>query len=106
MTEKRKAGDGDGLLVCAAQCDQCLFSKNKIVSNERRVSILSTIDAADTHFECHKATIQNRHAVCRGDYNRDPLRTTGMRVARCLDAVVFVDENGFVVPDTSERRRR
>jgi hypothetical protein len=108
VSAPRKPHDGEGLLVAAKQCNECLFGKNKIVSDERRDEILVNIDRRDTHFTCHKASIQNRSAVCRGDYQRDPTRTNGMRIAYALDAVILVDENGFEVPDTrtsSERAR-
>lgn len=92
-----KANPGHGLIVCAQQCDQCLFSPGKIVSDERRREILARIAREDAHFECHKATQGGRHAACAGDFKRDPLRTSGMRIAHALNAVILVDENGEVV---------
>lgn len=96
MTEKRRPSTGEGLIVRAEPCDQCLFSKNKIVSNARRKEILAGLVRDDTHFICHKATNENRYEMCAGDFKRDPRRTTGMRIAHALDAVIFVDSDGFI----------
>lgn len=46
------------------KCDQCLFSPDKIVSNERRREILSDCKKNDTHFNCHKED----DVCCRGFY--------------------------------------
>lgn len=94
---RRRASLGEGLLVCAQQCNQCLFSKDKIVSDDRRQEILRGLERDDTHFQCHKHTMKGTVAVCAGDFKRDPLRTSGFRIARALNAVVLVDEDGFVV---------
>jgi len=85
--------------VCAQRCDQCLFSSAKIVSDERREDLLATIGANDRTFTCHKHSIAGRDVQCRGDYDRDPLRTPAMRVGRALGLVRFIDEDGREVSD-------
>lgn len=92
-----RASSGDGILVCAAQCDQCLFSRNKVVSDARRRELLQQLHRDDTNFQCHKATIAGRHAICRGDYDRGPHRTMALQIGHRLNALIFVDEDGFVV---------
>lgn len=81
--------------VMAGRCDQCLFGKDKIVSDERRRDLLRKIAREDVHFVCHKATIARggrANVCCRGDYDRDPGRTNLMRIAGRLGAVRFVTE--------------
>ena len=69
-------------------CGQCLFSKNKIVSEARKKSLLKEIQKDDTHFICHKATIEKKEIVCRGFYEQ---RTSQMiRIAQRLNMVEFV----------------
>lgn len=58
-------------------CDQCLLTKNKIVSDQRRDQILKDCVKNDTHFNCHKAQMNgedpiNDPLVCRGFYNAYP----------------------------------
>ena len=80
--------------VCAKRCDQCLFSSNKIVSDERKERIIKEIGRKDGTFTCHKHTIAGRDVQCRGDYDRDPRRTLAMRLALAFGLVRFIDENG------------
>lgn len=55
--------------VCEKKCDQCLFGKNKIVSNQRRKEILNNCVKTDSHFQCHKGTIVGEDIVCNGFYS-------------------------------------
>ena len=69
-------------------CGQCLFSKNKIVSDERKKRLLEEIQKEDTQFFCHKATMEKKEIVCRGFYEQ---RTSQMiRIAQRLNMVEFV----------------
>ena len=72
------------LKVCSQQCDQCLFSKTKIVSEARKRQILQECAAADDYFTCHKTD----DAVCAGFYKRFDSQT--IQVAQRLDVVEFV----------------
>jgi len=77
------------LKVSKKCCGQCLFSKNKIVSEERKDQLLDDIERKDSHFTCHKATIKNEDIVCRGFYEQ---KTSNMiRIAQRLGMVEFVD---------------
>ena len=46
-------------------CNECLFTQNKVVSDERKDEILSKCSHDDNHFNCHKAS----GVVCAGFYN-------------------------------------
>jgi hypothetical protein len=81
----------DGLKVCSGQCDQCLFSPNKIVSTNRKRDIINTCLAEDTYFVCHKATIAGEEVVCRGWYDTYGSCTNLIRIAQRLHAVQEVD---------------
>ena len=70
-------------------CGQCLFGKNKIVSDSRKKSLLEDLERNDSHFTCHKATIENKDHVCRGFYEQ---KTSNMiRISQRLGMVNFVD---------------
>jgi len=78
--------------VMSKQCDQCLFSKNKIVSDARMRQVLKECARTDTHFVCHKSSMVKGTACCRGFYDRDPDASNLMRIAGKLGAVEFVKE--------------
>ena len=70
-------------------CNQCLFSKNKIVSDERKEQILRDCRRNDTHFTCHKASIEEKDIVCRGFYERETSQM--IRISGRLGMLKFVD---------------
>ena len=81
------------LQVTKKCCGQCLFGKNKIVSDKRKQQLLNDIERKDTHFICHKATIKNKEVVCRGFYEN---KTSNMiRISQRLGMVEFVDESSI-----------
>ena len=78
-----------GFKVKKECCGQCLFSKDKIVSNQRRKSILNDCRKSDNHFTCHKATIENKDICCKGFY--DSQTSNMIRISQRLNMVEFVD---------------
>jgi hypothetical protein len=75
--------------VCDKPCDQCLFSKDRIVSAQRVREILNDCKREDRHFACHKATMRGQDVCCRSFYDT---RTSNMtRIARRLGTVEFID---------------
>jgi len=84
------------LKVCEQQCDQCLFSKNRVVSKERMAQIVKQCRENDNHFECHKASIAGLRVMCRGFYDTQP----PSRVQRFADYHDIPTE--FVNPSTGK----
>lgn len=79
-----------GLEVMRRPCGQCLFSRNRIVSAERKAEILADCARRDSHFECHKGTLDGRQIVCAGFAKR---HSSGMlRMCERGGLVVLVDE--------------
>ena len=78
-----------GFKVKKEGCGQCLFSENKIVSNQRRKSILNECRKNDNHFTCHKATINNEDVCCKGFY--DSQTSNMIRISQRMNMVEFVD---------------
>ena len=70
-------------------CGQCLFGKNKIVSDKRKVDILKGCVTKDNHFICHKATMNNEDICCKGFY--DTQTSNMIRISSRLNMVEFVD---------------
>jgi hypothetical protein len=84
-----------GFEVCEKQCDQCLFSPNRIVSKARMAQIVRDCRKQDRHFQCHKASIAGRDVCCKGFY--DTQTSQLMRIAQRVNAVKLVP-----IPGTSE----
>lgn len=77
--------------VARRQCGNCLFSRNKIVSDKAKIEVLDQCRRNDTYFVCHHASMKNKEICCRGFYEKDPGATNLMRIAARLGAVDFVD---------------
>lgn len=72
-------------------CGECLFSKNKIVSESRKKSLLSDIKRNQGFFECHKATAENKVICCRGFYEQKGHESQMIRISQRLGAVEFIE---------------
>jgi hypothetical protein len=78
-----------GFKVCERECSQCLFSSNRIVSSTRMAEVLRDCQRKDTHFVCHKASIEGENVACRGWYDR--FSSNLSRIAGRLGVIEFVD---------------
>ena len=76
------------LKVYEESCDQCLFSKNRIVSAERVREILSDCRKDETHFICHKASIAGANVCCRSFF--DTQDTQIIQVVKRIGLFEFV----------------
>lgn len=81
----------DGLLIMRSPCDQCLFSKARIVSEKRAREVVATCLREDRHFECHKGTLEGEEIVCANFYKKHGKDVRSIRLAHALDVVRFVD---------------
>ena len=80
------------LLIAAAACDECLFSKNKIVSERRKREVLRECYEQGTYFICHKATMAGRAVICCNfAKSTDGAGNATIRVATFFDAIDYVD---------------
>lgn len=79
-------------LVYNKPCNQCLFSKNKIVSDDRYHEIIKECLAEQRHFLCHKSTIQNKHICCHAFYKKHEKDVWYITLAKKLNMVKFVKQ--------------
>ncbi len=77
------------LKVMSKQCNECLFSKNKIISDEKKENLLNECWRSDTHFVCHKFTIAGQDGVCKGFW--DNYQTALMGLAKASNMVELVN---------------
>lgn len=87
--------------VCSKPCDQCLFSKNKIVNDERKAEILEGCEKDETHFICHKGTIAGQNVVCNGFFRNKT--TPYLELMKAAGRIELVDPHNLQQVD--ERKK-
>lgn len=75
--------------VYSKACNQCLFTKERIVSASRAAEIIKQCKRDDSHFVCHKATLQGQDVCCREFYDR--YSTNLIRVSQRMGFIRFVE---------------
>ena len=85
--------DNDSFKVMSKACEECLFGKNKIVSDKRKAEILAGCESRDSHFICHKGTIVGQDVCCHAFYKTHS--TNLIRIARRLNCIEFVTEESL-----------
>jgi len=78
--------------VYKESCKNCLMSSNSIVSPERRKDIIKDCLIKQTHFICHKASIQGNDICCQSFFDRLGHRVKKIVMAKRLDCVQFIDQ--------------
>jgi hypothetical protein len=74
--------------VAEKQCDQCLFTERRIVSEARKEKIIASCQRSDLYFSCHKFQQAGRDVCCRGFYDNE--KTLVIKLAEILGRVRFV----------------
>lgn len=87
-----------GLLVQKKRCNECLYSSQKIVSDERREQIIEDCLEKDHFFVCHKGSLcsPKKTIVCRGFYDAHKKDVLPLRIAEMLGGIIEVEEKGPV----------
>lgn len=88
----------NGFLVCAAECDQCLFGPNRVVTSSRMRELLKETQRKDTYFVCHKSTLAGHNVACAGWHARFDCNLS--RIMGRLGGVSFVDPETATAPGT------
>lgn len=60
------------LLLASRRCDQCLTTRNRIVSGARAAAIIRDCRERDHHFQCHKGSVAGMNVHCRGVHEVAP----------------------------------
>lgn len=82
-----------GFKVMSRACDQCLFSKSRIVPGSRAAQIIRDTKAKNCHFICHKATIAGGQDVACHEHHQLGIGQMS-RIAERLGVIEWID------PDT------
>ena len=81
-----------GLRVYSSSCKNCLLTKNRLVSPQRAKDILSGCKENQTHFICHKATMEDEEIVCSTFYTKLGEHSQMVRIAKRLNMIEFVEQ--------------
>lgn len=74
-------------------CNNCLFSKNRIVSSQRAKEIIKDCIGNQNYFVCHKATMKgDEEIVCSAFYNKIGYKSQMIRIAQRLNVIEFVEQ--------------
>jgi hypothetical protein len=94
------------LRVCEKACDQCLYGKNKIVSDQRKEEILRTLEATQDYFVCHKASVVDEKVMCSGYYHANKNTSVLIQLATHLGLLRFVNVLEVMRTKISRRRKK
>lgn len=75
--------------VQKTKCNQCLFTKNRVVSEEVAAKIIKTALKKDTYFNCHKTQVKGlkSNVCCKGFWDAHKNNFNLGRVAQRLGIV-------------------
>lgn len=82
-----------GLKVFKDCCKNCLLSEDRIVSSRAAKSIIKECSEKQTHFICHKATINNEEIVCSTFFKAMGDISQMVRIADRLNVIEFVEQS-------------
>lgn len=82
-----------GFKVFKEQCQNCLLSPDRIVSAKRAKEIIQSCAQDQTHFICHKSSMEGGNTCCKGFFDKFGDLAKNIRMAKWLDAVEWVEQN-------------
>lgn len=86
----------DILYVKDTQCKNCLFTKNKLVSDKRRKKILTECERTGQYFICHEATLAgNKTVCCKAFYRKYKNKMAVIILGDKLGVTKFIDNADF-----------
>lgn len=73
-------------------CKNCLLSKDRIVSPERMKEIIKGCIQKQTHFVCHKASMNGENVCCKTFFDKLGQHSQLVRISERLNMIEFVDQ--------------
>lgn len=88
--------------VYSEPCKNCLLSKDRIVSSKRANDIIKSCAQNQTHFICHKASMNDQDICCKTFFDKLGHLSKNIQFAKWLNVVKFVDhtDNEKLTPYT------
>ena len=76
--------------VYAEPCQNCLLSPDRIVSSKRAKQIIKDCAQNQTHFICHKASMNGQDICCKTFFDTLGHLSKNIQFAKWLDVVKFI----------------
>jgi hypothetical protein len=73
-------------------CKNCLLSPDAIVSPQRRKQIIQGCIKEQTHFNCHKSTMEGTQILCKTFFDKLGHYSQMVRIAERLKMIEFVEQ--------------
>lgn len=73
-------------------CKNCLLSTNSIVSNATRKEIIQSCIKQQTHFICHKASLNNQEICCKKFYDELGHHSKSIKFSQWLNIIDFIEQ--------------
>jgi hypothetical protein len=73
-------------------CKNCLLSQDAIVSPQRVKGILNTCKKEQSHFICHKASMEGKDICCKSFYDKMGGVSQLIRISERLGVIEFVEQ--------------
>ena len=77
------------LKVYNEPCRNCLFSKDRIVSPERTKVVIGECVEGQTHFICHKSSMEGGEVCCHGFYKTFKNKIAKLQIFERLNMIAF-----------------
>jgi hypothetical protein len=74
-------------------CQNCLFSKDRIVSEKAAKQIIKECIQNETHFICHKATMNGDDICCKTFYDKFGHVSRNIQFAKWLNYVKIIPQS-------------
>lgn len=78
--------------VFSSPCGECLLSPQRVVSPKRAAQLIRECREKQTHFICHKASLEKRDVACAAWVEHRGHESQVLRIARRLNLVVLVEQ--------------
>jgi hypothetical protein len=81
--------------VYSTKCEECLFTKYKLVPNKRRKEIIAEClqKGKETFFVCHKSSQNGGNVCCKGFYDLYGNRVTIVQLAERLHFIELIEQD-------------
>jgi hypothetical protein len=77
--------------VYSTPCKNCLLSENRIVSPKRAKQIIKECIEEQTHFICHKASMNDEDVCCKTFYDEIGYKINKLQIFQRIGAIEFVE---------------
>lgn len=92
----------NGFKVFDKPCDECLFGPNKIVSDKRMQEVINGCVRDDSHFICHKASMNKDDICCRSFFER--FTTNLERMCGRIGMLFLIDLEAYLKGEMKARK--